>query len=101
MKPMPLILAILAIAATTLAQDANPPADATQPNRARFGGPITLNSDDVPAFPDPPAGFDQRREDISHGQLEMIEYDSKTVGNQRKMQVYTPPGYTKEKKYPV
>jgi len=31
----------------------------------------------------------------------MIEYDSKTVGTRRKMQVYTPPGYTSEKKYPV
>ena len=31
----------------------------------------------------------------------MIEYDSKTVGSKRKMQVYTPPGYSKAKKYPV
>ncbi len=31
----------------------------------------------------------------------MIEYDSKTVGTTRKMNVYTPPGYTPEKKYPV
>ena len=57
--------------------------------------------DDKPAFPDPPAGFDTKRADIPHGQLEMIEYDSKTVGTTRKMQVYTPPGYSKDKKYPV
>ena len=31
----------------------------------------------------------------------MIEYESKTVGTTRKMQVYTPPGYTTDKKYPV
>jgi enterochelin esterase-like enzyme len=31
----------------------------------------------------------------------MIEYDSKTVGTRRKMQVYTPPGYVKDRKYPV
>jgi enterochelin esterase-like enzyme len=31
----------------------------------------------------------------------MIEYDSKTVGVKRRMQVYTPPGYATEKKYPV
>ena len=31
----------------------------------------------------------------------MIEYDSKTVGTKRKMQVYTPPGYSPDKKYPV
>src|SRR5262249_44072708 len=30
-----------------------------------------------------------------------VEYDSKTVGVKRKAQVYTPPGYTKDKKYPV
>ena len=52
-------------------------------------------------FPDPPAGFNVKRDDIPHGKLEIIEYDSKTVGTTRKMQVYTPPGYTSDKKYPV
>ena len=66
-----------------------------------FGGPIVLNPDDVPAFPDPPSGFDRVRKDIPHGRLEMISYESKSVGTTRKMQVYTPPGYSKEKKYPV
>jgi enterochelin esterase-like enzyme len=60
-----------------------------------------LNPDDVPAFPDPPAGFDVERKDVLHGKLEMVDYESKTVGTTRKMQVYTPPGYSKEKKYPV
>jgi enterochelin esterase-like enzyme len=31
----------------------------------------------------------------------MVEYDSKTVGTRRTMQVYTPPGYSTERKYPV
>ena len=31
----------------------------------------------------------------------MIEYDSTTVGTTRKMQVYTPPGYSAGKKFPV
>ena len=39
--------------------------------------------------------------DVPHGRLEMISYESKSVGTTRKMQVYTPPGYSKEKKYPV
>ena len=69
--------------------------------RGGFGGPIVLNPDDVAAFPDPPAGFDAEREGVPHGQLEMITYDSKSVGTTRKMQVYTPPGYAKDKKYPV
>jgi enterochelin esterase-like enzyme len=79
------------------------PAAADRPRRGPggFGGPIVLGPDDKPAFPDPPAGFDVKRDGIPHGQLEMIEYDSKTVGTKRKMQVYTPPGYSKDKKYPV
>lgn len=84
----------------TIAAESKPPEE--EPRRPRgFGGPVALNPDDVPAFPEPPAGFDQKRESIPHGKLEMIEYDSKTVGTRRRMQVYTPPGYTTEKKYPV
>jgi enterochelin esterase-like enzyme len=66
-----------------------------------FGGPITLNPDDVQAYPEPPEGITAARPEVPHGKLEMVEYDSKTVGTRRKMQVYTPPGYSPEKKYPV
>jgi enterochelin esterase-like enzyme len=62
--------------------------------------PIVLNPDDLPAFPDPPAGFNAEK-GVPHGQLETISYESKSVGTTRKMQVYTPPGYSREKKYPV
>ena len=48
-----------------------------------------------------PEGYKAKREGIPHGTLTMIEYDSKTVGTRRKMNVYTPPGYTPSKKYPV
>ncbi|MEX0938811.1 MAG: alpha/beta hydrolase-fold protein [Pirellulales bacterium] len=68
--------------------------------RGGFGGPIELGPDDKPAFEDPPAGFDQPREGIAHGKLEKVEYDSKSVGVKRWMQVYTPHGYSAEKKYP-
>jgi enterochelin esterase-like enzyme len=71
-----------------------------QRGRPQFGGPITLNADDVPAFPDPPPGIDKEK-GVPHGKLEMISYESKTVGATRKMYVYTPPGYSKDKKYPV
>lgn len=50
---------------------------------------------------EPPQGFDARRDGIDHGKLEMVEYDSTTVGIKRKAYVYTPPGYTKDKKVPV
>ena len=67
----------------------------------RPGGAIVLNPDDVQAYPEPPAGIMANRAEIPHGKLEMIEYDSKYVGTRRKMQVYTPPGYSPDKKYPV
>ncbi len=69
--------------------------------RGGFGGPIELGPDDKPAFDDPPAEFNARRENIPHGELTMVEYDSKTVGTRRKMLVYTPPGYSNNRKYPV
>ena len=69
--------------------------------RRGFGGPIELKPDDKPAFPNPPDGFDKEREGIAHGKLEMVEYDSKSVGNKRKALVYTPPDYSADKTYPV
>ena len=92
-----------AAAAKPAAASPTTAAAADRPRRAPggFGGPIELKPDDKPAFDDPPAGIDQKRDGIPHGKLEMIEYESKTVGTTRKMQVYTPPGYSKDKKYPV
>jgi enterochelin esterase-like enzyme len=55
--------------------------------------PIVLRPDDKPAFPAPPAGFDQRRDGVPAGKLEMRRYPSGTVGNERNLLVYTPPGY--------
>ncbi len=67
----------------------------------RFGGPITLHADDVAAFPDLPDGFLSERVNIPHGALEMIDYSSRSVGTTRHMLVYTPPGYSSARKYPV
>ena len=69
--------------------------------RGGFGGPIELKPDDKPAFPNPADGYDKTREGIAHGKLEIVEYDSKSVGNKRKTLVYTPPGYSADTKYPV
>src|SRR3954464_13813942 len=52
-------------------------------------------------FPAPPREFDVRRDGIGRGKLETVEYDSATVGVKRKARVYTPPGYTRDRKYPV
>jgi enterochelin esterase-like enzyme len=69
--------------------------------RRGFGGPIVLGPDDKAAFATPPDGFDKAREGIAHGKVEMVEYDSKSVGNKRKALVYTPPGYSADKKFAV
>ncbi|MEO5944797.1 MAG: alpha/beta hydrolase-fold protein [Ferruginibacter sp.] len=45
-------------------------------------------------------GFDTVRA-VPHGKIDSITYTSKTVGTKRKALVYTPPGYSKKKKYPV
>lgn len=48
-----------------------------------------------------PKGFDEARDGIANGKLRYVKYKSNTVGTTRRALVYTPPGYTKNKKYPV
>ena len=48
-----------------------------------------------------PQGFDSLRISIAHGILDTIYYQSKTVGTKRKALIYTPPVFSKDKKYPV
>ncbi len=48
-----------------------------------------------------PPGFDSLHTEIAHGKIDSIYYYSKTVGVKRKALIYTPPGYSKDKKYPV
>ena len=48
-----------------------------------------------------PQGFDEPRTGIARGKIDTVLYASKTVGVKRKALVYTPPQYSKGKKYPV
>ena len=48
-----------------------------------------------------PQGFDSLRSGIAHGNIDSITYASKTVGTKRRVLIYTPPGFSKNKKYPV
>ncbi len=103
MKTLTLLL-VLASAGPVMAQDSTGPQERGERPRGgprAFGWPIELKEDDKPAFPSPAAGWDVEREGIPHGKLEMVEYDSRTVGTRRKMLVYTPPGYREDTKYPV
>ena len=54
-----------------------------------------------PTDKEAPKGFDQPRTGIATGKIDSIQYDSKTVGTTRKALIYTPPGFSKKKKYPV
>lgn len=48
-----------------------------------------------------PKGFDEVKISVPHGTIDTITYNSKTVGAKRRALVYTPPGFSKKKKYPV
>ena len=63
--------------------------------------PIVLGPDDVRVFPDAPEGFNRRRAGVPAGRLEPFEYDSAVTGTRRKANVYLPPGYADDRKYPV
>ena len=65
------------------------------------GPPVVLGPEDKAAFPAAPAGFDALRPNIASGRIETAEYDSTTVGIKRKMVVHTPPGYSRDRRYPV
>ena len=112
-----LAISVLLVASLSFAQDDSQPKESAnneqaqresgreenRPRRRRggFGGPIELGPDDKQTFADPPNSIVEKRDGITRGKLEMIDYESKTVGTTRKMNVYTPPGYSGDKKYPV
>ena len=111
MKRAELFVPIVMAGAICVAQEVKqlpPAAGVTVPTgagrgagRGGFGGPIELGPDDKPSFPDPPAGFNGKRDNIAHGELTVVPYDSTSLGTRRQMRVYTPPGYSANRKYPV
>lgn len=60
-------------------------------------GPV----ENLTAYPEPPAGFNVARENIPHGEVTLTEYSSRTLGIRRPLRVYTPPGYSTARRYPV
>jgi enterochelin esterase-like enzyme len=60
-------------------------------------GPV----ENLTAYPAPPEGFNLVRDNIPHGAVTLVEYDSKTLGIRRPLRVYTPPGYSTARRYPV
>jgi enterochelin esterase-like enzyme len=48
-----------------------------------------------------PKGYDAAQAGAPVGKIDTVQYQSRTVGSKRKALVYTPPGFSKKKKYPV
>jgi len=90
----------LTLAALAAAED-KPAEPSVERARANFARPIELAADDVRLFPDAPAGYKVRREGVPAGRIEPFAYDSAVTGTRRKANVYLPPGYSADKKYPV
>lgn len=66
-----------------------------------FGFAISFNLHAQTTRMQVPDGFDSVRINIPHGLVDTITYYSETVGNSRKALIYKPPGFSKEKQYPV
>ncbi len=90
--------ALFAVCAVSSAQEADVNAERA---RANFARSIVLASDDVRAYPAPPAGFADAKEGAVQGQVAEFSYDSGVTGTRRKASVYLPPGYTAQRRYPV
>jgi len=62
--------------------------------------PVYLTADTLPMAP--PSAYEQVQSGITHGTVSDVQnYTSTVAGNTGKVKVYTPPGYTKDKKYSV
>ena len=100
MKALPiLLLTVLAVPALAQVPAAAP--DPAARARNSINRPVVLGPDDVRMFPEAPAGFNQRRDGVPQGRIDAFEYDSAVTGTRRKANVYLPPGYSTDKKYPV
>ena len=86
---MSLLLILAALRGVALAQG-KPEQVTPEHARANFGRPVVLAADDVRAFPDAPAGFDQPPTNGIAGCTEVFEYDSTITGTRREAVVYLP-----------
>jgi enterochelin esterase-like enzyme len=108
--PVPQFLALSAclLVSTSLSHAQAPPAGAPGAPPAGRAGPMQLTSptplaetENLDVYPAAPEGFNVARENIPHGEVKVVEYDSKTLGLRRMLRVYTPPGYAPGRKFPV
>jgi enterochelin esterase-like enzyme len=90
---------LFAFASASKAQDAAP-VSAGQA-RANFARTIVLAPDDQRAFAAAPPGFADARPGVAPGRIDSFAYTSAETGTRRLANVYLPPGFSSERKYPV
>jgi enterochelin esterase-like enzyme len=66
-----------------------------------FLASVGLAAQAAAPLPNAPEGFDVRRAGVQAGKVERIEYPSRVTNSKRPAMVYTPPGYSANRKYPV
>jgi enterochelin esterase-like enzyme len=96
-----LIGSLLFIATVATQAQERPEQASRERAQANFARPVVLAADDVRLFPEPPADYRVLPAGGLRGRLEPFEYDSAVTGTRRKAQVYLPPGYSPDRKYPV
>ncbi len=63
---------------------------------------VTANISSAASLPaTPPSGYDQVKNNVPHGQVSYINYQSKATNSQRRARIYLPPGYSTSNKYSV
>jgi len=92
MKKALLLLSVIASGVVAL--------HAQEPQIGRMGFPKAAECTFNP-YVAAPAGFDQQRQDIDHGRIELVEYTSTTVDTVRKCSIYFPPKYDATQRYSV
>ncbi len=98
--PAVVAASLLATACSLPAQRDTAAANPEQ-HRAMQPRPISLQADDVRAFPPPPAGFAEVQPGVAQGSIVEFSYDSAVTGTRRKASVYLPAGYSPQRRYPV
>ena len=97
---LPLVVTAPLRAQQAPANDAEAPVTAERA-RGQIGRSVELGPEDLRLFPDAPAGYKSPRDDIPHGTLQPFDYDSAVTGTRRRANIYLPPGYSTERRYPV
>lgn len=66
-----------------------------------MGAAPVMGPDDKAYYAPAPASAFEARANVPKGRMELVTYPSKHVGNDRRMTIYTPPGYSAQTRYPV